>query len=103
MKQKNILLGISFFILSIFISIFITHIRAPRFDYLLHPQIMLATMCTSKINLIEIKVKEYYDNSLDIKFVFEYFVNGEKDIRTRMIRFVPNGQGGFLPGKEISE
>ncbi|MFR1503547.1 MAG: hypothetical protein ACLSUS_05530 [Opitutales bacterium] len=101
MKNKNILLSISFLILSIFISISIIHLRTPIFDYLLHPQIILSTIDTSKINLTEIKIKKYYDNSLDIKFVFEYLTKDEKDTRTRTIRFVPNGRGGFLPGKEI--
>lgn len=101
MKNKNILLSISFLILSIIVSISIIYFKSPKFDYLFHPQIILSTMDTSKIKLAEIKFKKYYDNSLDVKFVFEYLIKDEEDIRTRTIRFVPNGLGGFLPGKEI--
>ncbi len=102
MNKKNILLIIATLIISILITKSIIYIRKPHLDYLFHPRLMLASIDTPKIILTDMKIKKYYDDSLDITFIFEYYVKGEKDIRTRTVRFVPNGKGNYSPGNEIS-
>ena len=47
------------------------------------------------------KIKKYYDDSLDITFTFEYYIRGNKDIRTRTVRFIPDGKGNYAPGNGL--
>mgnify|MGYP001029436260 CR=1 FL=1 len=101
MNKRNILLIIITLIISILISISIIYIRKPHLDYLLHPRLMLASIDTPKIILTNMKIKKYYDDSLDITFTFEYYIRGNKDIRTSTVRFIPDGKGNYAPGNGL--
>ena len=61
MNKKNVLLAIVTLIISIVIVISIIYIRKPNLEYLLHPQLMLATIDTPKVVLTDMKIKKYYD------------------------------------------
>ena len=101
MNKKNVLLTIITLIISILIVTLIIYIRKPNLEYLFHPQLMLATIDTPKVVLTDMKIKKYYDNSLDITFVFEYYIRGKKDIRAQTVKFIPDGKGGYSPGEII--
>lgn len=94
MKKYLIFLFLS--IITIMLILFAAH-KIPKAEYTLQPNIELDIQGAFTTTLTDITVKNFYNNALDIVFVFGCYggnrLNNEPELR--LIRFEPNNLGDY--------